>query len=128
VPVCASHCSHQKPTTAATGWATFNDAGGHFVEELHEAMANALLFLVGLHLAGVVVSSWLHRENLVGAMIHGRKRGPGHAGIRGPLRAIGALVLAAVVGFWWLQWEAPTDTVAHAAQASASATHDPDHD
>ena len=114
--------------TAATGWATFNDAGGHFVEELHEAMANALLLLVGVHLAGVAVSCWLHRENLVGAMIHGRKRAPGQAGIRGSLRAVGALVFAAVVGFWWLQWDAPTGTVAHAARASASATHDPDHE
>lgn len=113
--------------TAATGWATFNETGGHFVEELHEAMANALLLLVGVHLAGVAVSSWLHRENLVGAMIHGRKRGPGDARIRGPLRAVGALVLAAVVGFWWLQWDAPS-SLTHGARASASATHDPDHD
>ena len=114
--------------TAATGWAAFNDAGGHFVEELHEAMANALLLLVGVHLAGVAVSSWLHRDNLVGAMIHGRKRAPGHAGIRGSLRTVGALVFAAVVGFWWLQWDGPTGTIAHAARASASAMHDPDHD
>jgi cytochrome b len=115
--------------TAATGWATLNDAGGHFVEEAHEAIANGLLVLVAVHLIGVVASSWLHRENLVGAMIHGRKRGPDDQRIRWPLRPVAALVLAAVVGFWWTQWDFRGGVPAvHAATASARATHDPDHD
>ena len=60
-------------TAAASGYATYNDFGGHFMEELHEAAANGMMALVAVHLAGVVVSSWLHRENLVKAMITGRK-------------------------------------------------------
>ena len=43
------------------------------MEELHEAAANGMMALVAIHLAGVVVSSWLHRENLVKAMITGWK-------------------------------------------------------
>ena len=63
---------------ALTGWMTYEEIGGarlaHFMEEIHEFFGNAMLVLVGVHLAGVVVSSLLHRENLVRAMITGWKQ------------------------------------------------------
>lgn len=98
----------------ASGWATYNDLGGEWLEEAHEAIANGMLALVGLHIAAVIVSSRLHRENLVAAMISGRKNAAPEEAARSPWRSVAALLLAAVLGFWWWQWQqAPTAGAAH---------------
>jgi cytochrome b len=62
--------------TAGTGYMMTTDAywGAKWVEKLHEALAYGTLALAGLHVLGVAVSSFLHRENLVKAMWTGRKR------------------------------------------------------
>lgn len=128
----------------ASGWAVYGDLGGEVFEELHEALGNGLLLLVGVHVAGVVLSSWLHRENLVRAMVTGRKAGT-------PADAIGrtawpwaVLIVAAVLGFWTWQWTqapAPGDLPPAADRAEGPAEgregrhgdrhlrdHDHDHD
>lgn len=61
---------------SVTGYMMTLDAywSSEALEEVHEAIAYASLVLVGLHLAGVVVAGLEHSENLVVAMITGRKR------------------------------------------------------
>jgi cytochrome b len=87
----------------ATGWATYNELGGHALEELHEGLASTMLGLAVAHVGGVVLGSWAHRENLVASMITGRKAGTPEEAIARPWRGIAALLLAAVLAFWWWQ-------------------------
>ena len=63
---------------ALTGWLYTTDAlwGDETIERVHRALAWALLGLVVAHLAGVIFTSRRQRENLVGAMLDGRKRVP----------------------------------------------------
>ncbi len=109
--------------TVASGWANYNDLGGHWLEELHEVMANLMLTVVGVHVAGVVVGSWLHRENLVRAMLTGRKEGAPNEGIRWTWRPLALVLLAAVLGFWWLQWQSAPATASSGTVATEAAKY-----
>lgn len=59
-----------------TGWMYTLDTfwGVDWVEAVHEATAELMLFMVVLHIAGVMYASFHHRENLIRAMIKGTKR------------------------------------------------------
>lgn len=112
----------------AAGWATYNDVGGGWLEELHEGAANVMLAIVGVHVAGVLLGSWLHRDNLIGAMVTGRKLARPQDAVRSAWRSVAALMLVAVLGFWWTQWSGSTTTGATTEAATRADQHDLDDD
>ncbi len=107
-----------------SGWAIYNDVGGEWLAELHEGAGNFMLAVVLVHVAGVVVASRLHHENLVRAMVTGHKSGNPGDGIARAWRWLAALIVLAVAGFWWLQWQG-APTVGGGASASTSSQWGP---
>jgi len=78
----------------------------HAVAELHEGLSGALLGLIALHLVGVLVESLLTRDNLVRAMITGRKAvAPGEvAGGQSAALAPGWLAVVALATASGIVW------------------------
>ena len=64
--------------TAVTGWWQTTDAGWgvEWVQNLHHWLANMIFVMVALHLGGVFLASFRHKENLVKAMVTGFKNSP----------------------------------------------------
>lgn len=74
--------------TAVTVWS--GAFGGEAAEELHEVIAWVLLAMVAVHVIAVIVMSMLERENLVRAMLTGKKLAARHPGAN-DARAPGAV-------------------------------------
>jgi hypothetical protein len=68
------------------------------VKEVHEGLSGLLLGLVGLHVLGVLFSSWREGQNLIAGMITGRKRVPEASALEPePPARTGAATVARVV-------------------------------
>jgi len=91
--------------TPLFGWFAYEEIGGKFAEKAHEALANFMLAVVLVHLAGVFVGSLAHRENLVRAMVLGAKRGAPQEAIEQPYyaAAVVLLVWVAIAVYWLLR-------------------------
>ena len=73
-------------------------AAGTNIKEIHETAAWLLLALTALHLAGVIIESFLQRENLVIAMITGYKFGDRTEAVNKPYAIIAVIMVLIVAG------------------------------
>ena len=86
---------------------------GNMAKELHEVLALTMLLLVFVHIVGVVVESYYHRENLIWAMIHGHKLGS-QDGAKVRMYALIAVVMLGVIvvsaAYYFRGYVTQTDT------------------
>lgn len=77
-----------------------------WAKKLHEASATLMLLVVMAHITGVVVESWLHKENLARSMLNGCKDAPAGTPAARPAWAVAGLMLVAMLGFagWWFYY------------------------
>lgn len=85
---------------------------GEWLADLHALAAKTLLVMVVVHLLGVLVSSFLHRENLVLPMITGRKTGQRIDRIGRPRLGVGVALVIVVLGYWGLDRSGLIENVA----------------
>jgi cytochrome b len=109
-----------------SGYATYSEWGGEWLEEVHELFANTFLAIVMAHLALMVLSSVLRRQNQALPMLTGRIPGSGPDLVRKERRWLAALLLMAVLGFGAWQWQqSPNGLLPGAGSASHSGqSHD----
>lgn len=96
---------------AVADW--FSVAAGLAFREAHGYIAILMLLLVIGHLAGVVMESRLHKENLARSMVTGIKEAPQGSVASKPYRGAGAVLLMAAIAFgiWWFfyAWHEPVE-------------------
>jgi len=107
-------------TSGVSGVLVYQEVGGDVLEELHDVVSYAMLAVVAVHVLGVLVSSVMHRENLVRSMITGYKSDGQNEGIKRSYFWLGVIMLVAVVGFWLASpatgLVSPSGQAAHAGQ------------
>ena len=89
-----------------TGWLLTADDVAEWLEEAHEIAANTLITVVLVHVIGVLWGSRTHGENLLKAMLTGRKTAPSEAGIHRNWGVLGLAMLMAVVWFVFIELRA----------------------
>lgn len=116
--------------TTASGYVLDQEWLGDWFEEVHEVAGNALLAIVLGHLALVLVGAIVKSDNPLRLMLTGRSPGRGPDLVASNRVWLAALMLTAVLGFWWMQWQnapAPTSTGDALIQSSGqSGDHDDD--
>ncbi|MFZ2540801.1 MAG: cytochrome b/b6 domain-containing protein [Gallionella sp.] len=88
--------------SGVSGVLVYQDVGGDELVELHDVVSYVMLAVVVVHVLGVLVSSVMHRENLVRAMITGFKSADSSEGIKRAYTWLGAIMLVCVVAFWFV--------------------------
>ena len=88
----------------AAGWFSFSQI--QVIKKLHELVATLMLLVVLGHIAGVVVESVLHKENLARSMVTGFKQAAANTPATTARPLVAVLLLLSMLGFagWWFAY------------------------
>ena len=118
-----------------SGYATFHDwgdvLGGDWVEEVHEFMGEALLFVVLAHLALIAGLSLLRQKNIAQPMLTGRTDGAGPDLAKRNHTWLAFLLLVAVLAYGTWEWQQSPNGLISAGAISGALSgdgHDQDDD
>ena len=112
-----------------SGYATYNDwgdfLGGDWVEDVHEFLGEAILFVVLAHIGLIAALCVLRRKNQALPMLTGRIPGPGPNLVQKNRTWLATLLLLAVLAFGAWEWQqSPAGLLPGSAQISRH--HDAD--
>ncbi len=91
--------------TTASGYVSYEELAGDWMEDVHETMGNALLVVVLAHVGLLLGLSVWRRRNLLMPMVTGKTPGQGADLIKRNHAGLAALLLVAVMGYWLYQWQ-----------------------
>jgi cytochrome b len=84
-----------------TGYWSVKEFLGDFMSGAHESISNLVLVVVVIHIAAAIMMSFIQKENLVRAMVTGKKLGSPEQAIRYPMYFVGiGLALAWIYCFY----------------------------
>lgn len=95
--------------TTASGYVVDQEWLGDWFEEVHELAGNALLAFVLLHLALILMGAIIQSSNPLKLMLTGKAPGRGPDLVTRNRVWLAVLMLAAVLGFGWMQWQSAPD-------------------
>ena len=110
------------------GYATYNEWGGEWLEEVHEFVGECFLWTVLAHLGLLLGLSLLRRKNQALPMLTGRIEGNGPDFAKRNHVWLAGLLLVAVLGYWAWEWQQASTTATGAAPSSWTARQHGDGD
>ena len=85
-----------------TGYWGVKEFLGDVMGEAHEAIASIAMAVVVIHIAAAIIMSFMQKENLIRAMVNGKKQGLPEQAIRFPQYLIGFLLALGWMYFFYL--------------------------